>query len=57
LLHVILSAMWALSLHATQYIRDVRGSIFQNPIQSNPLFILSAKTPSNMFRNLIHFCS
>ena len=24
-------------------------------IQSNPLFILSAKTPSNMFRNLIHF--
>jgi len=49
--------------------RDVHGSIFQNPIQStitvsisthiqsNPQFILSAKTPSNMFWNLIHFCS
>ena len=35
--------------------RDVHGSIFLNPIQSNPVFILSAKKSSNMFRNLISF--
>jgi len=26
-----------------------------DPIQSNALFILSAKNPSNMFQNLTHF--